>query len=90
VKLRNLRARPAVTVTFRRGWQWATVEGTAELAGVEDDQPWLTSGDQLRLLLREIFVSAGGSHDDWPAYDRVMLDQGRTAVLITPDRVYSN
>src|ERR1700687_2410867 len=33
VKLANLRARPQLAVTFRNGWQWATVEGSAELAG---------------------------------------------------------
>ena len=33
VKLANLRARPQLAVTFRKGWQWATVEGNAELAG---------------------------------------------------------
>lgn len=90
VKLRNLRARPTITVTFRRGWQWAAVEGIAELAGPDDAQPWLTGDDQLRLLLREIFVAAGGSHDSWDEYDRVMSEQGRTAVLIAPTRVYSN
>ena len=31
VKLANLRARPQVTATFRNGWQWAAVEGRAEL-----------------------------------------------------------
>jgi len=89
VKLANLRARPQVTTTFRKGWQWATVEGTAELAGPDDLRPWLDA-ERLRLLLREIFAAAGGSHDDWDEYDRVMREQGRTAVLITPTRVYSN
>jgi len=89
VKLANLRARPQVTTTFRKGWQWATVEGTAELAGPSDPQPWLAP-DGLRLLLREVFTAAGGKHDDWDEYDRVMAEQGRTAVLITPTRVYSN
>jgi PPOX class probable F420-dependent enzyme len=89
VKLANLRARPQVTTTFRKGWQWATVEGTAELAGPEDPQPWLDP-ERLRLLLREIFTAAGGKHDDWDEYDRVMAEQGRTAVLITPTRVYGN
>ena len=41
VKLANLRARPQLAVTFRKGWQWATVEGSAELAGPDDPQPWL-------------------------------------------------
>jgi PPOX class probable F420-dependent enzyme len=90
VKLANLRARPQLAVTFRKGWLWATVEGNAELAGPDDAQPWLTDGDQLRLLLREVFSAAGGSHDDWDEYDRVMAEQRRTVVLIAPTRVYSN
>ena len=89
VKLANLRARPAVAVTFRNGWQWATVEGTTELAGPDDPQPWLT-GDALRLLLREVFTAAGGTHDDWAEYDRTMAEQRRAVVLIAPTRVYSN
>jgi len=44
----------------------------------------------LRLLLREIFIAAGGTHDDWDTYDRVMREERRTAVLVTPSRVYSN
>jgi PPOX class probable F420-dependent enzyme len=87
VKLANLRERPQITATFRDGWRWATVEGRAELAGPADPQPWLDP-ERLRLLLREIFTAAGGSHDDWDEYDRVMAEQGRTAVLITPTRVY--
>lgn len=90
VKLANLRARPDLAATFRAGWQWATVEGRAELVGPDDPAPWLSGPDQLRLLLRDIFTAAGGTHDDWDAYDRVMLQQRRTAVLVTPTRVYSN
>src|ERR1700761_3530932 len=90
VKLANLRARPALAVTFRKGWQWATVEGRAELAGPDDAAPWLADHDQLRLLLREVFTAAGGTHDDWPEYDRVMAEERRAVVLIEPNRVYSN
>ena len=85
VKLANLRARPQVTATFRAGWQWATVEGRAAVLG-----PGELDAEELRLLLREIFAVAGGRHDDWDEYDRVMREQGRTAVLITPTRVYGN
>ncbi|MET0695077.1 MAG: TIGR03618 family F420-dependent PPOX class oxidoreductase [Propionibacteriaceae bacterium] len=88
-KLRNLRSRPQISVTFRAGWHWATVEGVAELVGPDDPNPAVTS-DQLRLLLRDIFTAAGGSHDDWAAYDHTMLEQRRTAVLIEPTRIYSN
>jgi PPOX class probable F420-dependent enzyme len=90
VKLANLRARPQVAVTFRKGWQWATVEGTAELVGPDDPQPWLTEPDALRLLLRDVFTAAGGTHDDWDEYDRTMAEQRRTVVLIAATRVYSN
>ena len=90
VKLANLRARPQVTLTFRSGWEWIAVEGRAELAGPDDPQPWLTGADRLRLLLREVFTAAGGTHDDWDGYDRVMAEQRRTAVLVEPVRVYTN
>lgn len=90
VKLANLRTRPQLAVTFRQGWQWATVEGRAELVGPDYPQPWLTDPDRLRLLLREVFEAAGGTHDDWAEYDRVMAEQRRTVVLIAPTRVYSN
>jgi PPOX class probable F420-dependent enzyme len=87
VKLANLRARPQITVGFRQGWKWAAVEGRAQLAGPDD--PWRgLDAEGLRLLLREIFTAAGGSHDNWDEYDRVMREQRRTAVLITPERVY--
>ena len=87
VKLRNLRERPTITVAFRSGWRYATVEGRVLLAGPDDPQPWLDP-ERLRLLLREIFVAAGGAHEDWQAYDRTMIEQRRAAVLITPTRIY--
>jgi PPOX class probable F420-dependent enzyme len=90
VKLTNLRARPQIAVTFRTGWRWATVEGRAELAGPDDAQPWLTDSDRLRLLLRQVFTAAGGTHDDWEEYDRVMAEEKRAVVLIAPTRVYGN
>src|ERR1700712_5998287 len=80
VKLANLRARPGIAVTFRNGWQWATVEGSTEIVGPDDPQPWLTDPDALRLLLREVFTAAGGSHDDWAEYDQVMARQRRAVV----------
>jgi PPOX class probable F420-dependent enzyme len=88
-KLSNLRRRPGLTATFRAGWQWATVEGSAELIGPDDLHPGIDA-DGLRLLLRAVFTAAGGDHDDWDAYDRTMAEQRRTAVLVTPTRIYSN
>lgn len=90
VKLANLRARPQVTVVLRSGWQWATVEGMAQLVGPHDHPLDEIDAERLRLLLREVFVAAGGTHDDWDEYDRVMASEGRTVVFVTPTRVYSN
>ena len=64
--------------------------GRAELAGPDDPVDWLDGPDRLRLLLREVFTACGGTHDDWDAYDRTMVEQRRTAVLVDPSRVYSN
>lgn len=86
-KLANLRARPQATIVVRDGWQWAAAEGPAELAGPGDPLPGLDAG-QVPLLLRAVFTAAGGTHDDWDAYDRVMAAEGRTAVLVEPWRVY--
>jgi hypothetical protein len=66
----------------------ATGESTL-LAGPDDPQPWLDP-ERLRLLLREIFSAAGGEHDDWDTYDRAMAEERRAAVLVRPDRVYTN
>jgi PPOX class probable F420-dependent enzyme len=88
-KLANLRARPRATVVIRTGWQWVAAEGPVELAGPADDLDGL-GPDGLRVLLRDVFTAAGGEHDDWQTYDRVMAEERRVAVLVTPDRVYSN
>jgi PPOX class probable F420-dependent enzyme len=88
-KLRHLRADPRATVVARAGWRWATVEGNAEIIGPDDPHPDV-DGEALRLLLRDIFQAAGGTHDDYDTYDRVMAEERRAAVLITPRRVYTN
>jgi PPOX class probable F420-dependent enzyme len=88
-KLANLRERPQVNVSFRSGWQWIAAEGTAEIIGPNDPHPDFDA-DRLRLLLREIFTAAGGTHDDWDEYDRVMARDGRAAVFVRPTRIYSN
>ena len=88
-KLRNLRDRPQVAVTFRSGWSWATIEGKAELIGPDDPHPQIDP-ERYRLLLREIFTAAGGQHDDWDAYDKTMVEQGRVAVFVAASRIYSN
>lgn len=88
-RLINLRERPRATVVIRAGWRWAGVEGPVDLAGPDDALSDI-AGDRLRMLLREIFIAAGGTHDDWAEYDRVMADERRVAVLVTPERTYGS
>ena len=88
-KLANLRARPRATIVGRAGWRWLAVEGRAELIGPDDQVPDVDA-EGLRLLLRAIFTAAGGTHDDWDTYDRVMAQERRTAVLVEAERVYGN
>ena len=88
-KLANLRARAQTTIVARTGWEWVAVEGAADIIGPDDPADGIDS-EALRLLLRAVFTAAGGSHDDWPAYDRVMAEQRRAAVVVTPGRIYSN
>jgi PPOX class probable F420-dependent enzyme len=88
-KLGNLRVRPFATVVARSGWEWVAVEGAAELFGPDDPSRGLDR-EGIRQLLRDVFSAAGGTHDDWDSYDRVMAEERRTAVLIVPSRVYAN
>ena len=85
-KLRNIRRSGRVTLTVYDNWRWAAVDGPAELVGPDDRTP-VTAGVDLPRLLRDVFTAAGGTHDDWDNYDRVMREEGRTAVLVRPERI---
>jgi len=85
VKLRNLRQRPWTSLTVRSGWRWGTVEGATEIAGPDDALPGL---DEVPALLREIFIAAGGTHDDWDEFDATMARERRAGVFVTPGRLY--
>jgi hypothetical protein len=61
------------------------VEGTARLHTWDDTDP-----ETMRRLLRDIYVAAGGTHEDWDLYDRVMREERRAAVVVVPNRIYSN
>ena len=84
-----IKRQPRASVTLRAGWQWAAVDGPAEIIGPADPAAGI-GPDRLRLLLREIFTAAGGTHDDFDAYDQVMAAERRAAVLVTPERVFGN
>lgn len=79
LKLKLVRLSGRATVVWRAGWEWVAVDGPARV--VEDGAPG---------LLRDVFIAAGGTHDDWAEYDRVMQEEGRVAVLVEPARITSN
>jgi len=86
-KLEHLRANPRVTVVARAGWRWAAVEGSVDVIGPDDTRPEVDA-EALRRLLRDVFVAAGGTHDDWDAYDRTLAEERSAAVLVNPARTY--
>jgi hypothetical protein len=69
-KLVNLRTNRRVTITFRAGWRWATVEGEAELIGPDEPKQPL-SPEQFRLLLR---CGARDSHPDLQQPSERLID----------------
>ena len=89
VKLRLLRRSGRATVVLRAGWEWVAVEGTIRMVG-PDDPPDGFAAEEVRLLLRDVFTAAGGTHEDWAEFDRVMSAERRAAVLVDPLRITSN
>ena len=85
-KLELLRERGTATVVFRRGWIWAAVQGPVRLIGPGDPDPGFAP-EGLPRLLRDIFTAAGGTHDDWDTYDRVMAQERRCAVFVEAKRI---
>jgi PPOX class probable F420-dependent enzyme len=88
-KLVHLRRTGRATVVFRSGWEWVAVDGPASNVGPDDAMPGVEA-DDVPALLREVFRAAGGSHDDWDEYDRVMAADRRAAVFIAPERITGN
>ena len=88
-RLGHIRRGAPVTVAIRRGWKWRSVTGPAELIG-PDNLPVGMDADALRVLLRDVFHAAGGTHDDLDEYDRAMAEEGRVAVFVTPERILGN
>jgi len=44
----------------------------------------------LAKIIREIYVAAGGTHEDWDEFDSVMATEGRCAALIATDHILGN
>jgi hypothetical protein len=88
-KLSLMVASGRANAVFRAGWEWVSVEGPVDIIGPDHPRTGFPP-ERIPRLLRGIFTAAGGTHDDWAEYDRVMADERRTAVFITPARITTN
>lgn len=88
-KLRLFATAGRANAVFRASWEWVSVEGPVDIIGPDHPRPDFP-GDALPQLLRDIFAAAGGTHDNWAEFDRVMAEERRTAVFITPTRITTN
>lgn len=85
-KLKLLIADGRCTVSWRNGWLWGSADGPVTLCGPDHELAGVAP-DVIPELLRQVFRDAGGSHDDWDEYDRVMAAERRTAVFVEPNRI---
>ena len=88
-KLVHLRRTGRATVVFRSGWEWVAVEGPASICGPDHEMDGIPA-EEIPALLRDVFRAAGGTHDDWDEYDRVMAADRRAVVFVTPARITGN
>jgi hypothetical protein len=88
-KLRLLATAGRANAVFRAGWEWVSVEGPVDILGPDHPRPDFPA-EQIPQLLRDIFTAAGGTHDNWAEYDRVMAEERRAVVFITPARITTN
>jgi hypothetical protein len=87
-KLDDLRARPAITVVFRSGWDWVAVEGDATLLGPDDNPTGLEPAAILEIVRACYAAAVGGTPEQWTGLDQSFVAERHTAVLIHPRRVY--
>lgn len=88
-KLDLLRRNGQATIVFRRGWEWVSVQGPTHLIGPDDPDPGFEAAG-LPQLLRDVFIAATGTHEDWAEYDRAMAAERRVAVFIETARIIGN
>jgi hypothetical protein len=89
IKLALMRRSGRANVVFHSGWEWVAAEGTVTIVG-PDDVPDGFDLSLLPALLRDIFTAAGGTHNDWSEFDRVMADERRAGVFVALDRITTN
>ena len=86
-KLSLLRQSGMASLVFKSGFEWAAVTGPVRLIGPEDGMGF---GLDVPEVIRSVFRAAGGTHENWAEFDRVMAAQRRCAVFVGAAKVTSN
>ena len=84
-KLANLRRDPrcSLLVSHDSWWGFVVLEGSARVMSADN-----TDAEELRQAFREVYRSISGEHPDWDEYDRAMVEDRRTVVVVVPERIY--
>ena len=85
-KHRNLGRDPRCTLLVSHAdWRpFLVLEGNATVLSQDN-----TPAEELRVAFRDVFRAASGKeHPNWDEYDRVMVEDRRVIVIVTPEHVY--
>ena len=88
-KHRNLARDPRCSLLVSHAdWRpFLVLEGNATVLSQDD-----TPAEELRVAFREVFRAAAGKEHpttpNWDEYDRVMVEDRRVIVIVTPEHVY--
>ncbi len=85
-KFWNLKRDPrcSLLVSQENWWGFVVLEGHAEILSSDN-----TGTEELRLALRDVYRAASGEeHSNWAEFDKAMVDDKRSAIIVVPDHVY--
>ena len=85
-KHRNLARDPRCSLLVSHAdWRpFLVLEGNATVLSQDN-----TPVEELRTAFRDVFrAAAGKDHPNWDEYDRVMVEDRRVIVIVTPEHVY--
>ena len=84
-KLANLRRDPRCSLLISQDswWGFVVLEGTARVMSADSTEP-----EELRQAFREVYRSISGEHPNWDEYDRAMVEDRRSVVIVIPERIY--
>jgi PPOX class probable F420-dependent enzyme len=85
-KLLNLKRNPRCSLLISKEdwWGYVVLEGHAEI--LSDDN---TDAREFRMALRDAYRAASGTeHPNWEEYDRAMIEDRRSVVIVVPERIY--